>query len=97
MKSFGGVEKLRFVEDFPKPEIREDEVLIRVKAVALHHLDIWVRMGALAVRPELPHILGADIAHRGLSEQLKERKVEKLYRALVKGLPEKDRRAQPAD
>ena len=31
-----------------------------------------------------------DIAHRGLSEQLKERKEEKLYRALVKGLPERD-------
>uniref|UniRef100_A0A7C2Z6W3 Alcohol dehydrogenase n=1 Tax=Hydrogenobacter sp. TaxID=2152829 RepID=A0A7C2Z6W3_9AQUI len=62
LEGFGGVEKLRFVEDFPKPEIREDEVLIRVKAVALNHLDIWVRMGALAVRPELPHILGADIS-----------------------------------
>ncbi len=31
-----------------------------------------------------------DIAHRGLSEQFKERKVEKFYRALVKGLPERD-------
>ncbi len=29
LEGFGGVEKLRFVEDFPKPEIREDEVLIR--------------------------------------------------------------------
>ena len=37
-------------------------------------------------------VVGAktDIAHRGLSEQLKERKVEKLNRALVKGLPERD-------
>ena len=50
------------MEAFPKPEIREDEVLIRVKAGALNHLDIWVRMGARAVRPELPHILGADIS-----------------------------------
>ena len=31
-----------------------------------------------------------DIAHRGLSEQLKERKVEKLYRALGNGLPERE-------
>ena len=61
-EGLGGVEKLRLVEDFPKPEIREVEVLIRVKAVALNHLDIWVWMGALAVRPELPHILGADIS-----------------------------------
>ena len=53
---------LRFGEDFPNPEIREDEVLIWVMAVALNHLDLWVRMGALAIRPELPHILGADIS-----------------------------------
>ncbi|MCS7262956.1 MAG: RluA family pseudouridine synthase [Aquificaceae bacterium] len=31
-----------------------------------------------------------DLAHRSLAEQFKERKVEKLYRALVKGLPEWD-------
>ena len=62
LEEFGGPEKLKFVDDFPKPEIKEDEVLVRVKAVALNHLDIWVRMGALAVRPELPHILGADVS-----------------------------------
>ncbi|MFN4319276.1 MAG: RluA family pseudouridine synthase [Aquificaceae bacterium] len=31
-----------------------------------------------------------DKAHQSLSEQFKERRVEKLYKALVKGLPEKD-------
>ncbi len=62
LEDFGGAEKLRFVDDFPEPEIKEDEVLIRVKAVALNHLDIWVRMGALAVKPELPHILGSDVS-----------------------------------
>lgn len=31
-----------------------------------------------------------DLAHRGLSEQFKERKVEKFYKAIVKGIPEKD-------
>lgn len=62
LERFGGVEGLRFVEDFPKPEPREDEILVRVKAVALNHLDIWVRMGALAVKPELPHILGSDVS-----------------------------------
>ena len=62
LKGFGGVENLDYVEDFPKPQIKEDEVLVRVKAVALNHLDIWVRMGALAVKPELPHILGSDVS-----------------------------------
>ncbi len=62
LEDFGGVENLRLVEDFPKPEIKEDEVLVRVKAVALNHLDIWVRTGALAVKPSLPHILGSDVS-----------------------------------
>ncbi|MEZ0361820.1 MAG: zinc-binding dehydrogenase [Hydrogenobacter sp.] len=62
LRSFGGVENLEYVEDFPRPEIKEDEVLVRVKAVALNHLDIWVRMGALAVKPDLPHILGSDVS-----------------------------------
>ncbi|AEH51224.1 zinc-binding dehydrogenase [Pseudothermotoga thermarum] len=62
LKDFGGVENLHYVEDFPTPQIREDEVLVRVKAVALNHLDIWVRTGALAVKPELPHILGSDVS-----------------------------------
>ncbi len=62
LEGFGGVENLRYVEDFPEPTIKDDEVLVRVKAVALNHLDIWVRLGALAVKPELPHILGADVS-----------------------------------
>ncbi len=68
LKGFGGVENLQYVEDFPKPQIREDEVLVKVKAVALNHLDIWVRMGVLAVKPELPHILGSDVS--GVVEQV---------------------------
>ncbi len=62
LTNFGGIENLKFVEDFPKPQPKENEVLIRVKAVALNHLDIWVRMGALPVKPELPHILGSDVS-----------------------------------
>ena len=62
LENFGDEKNLRYVQDFPVPEIKEDEVLIRVKAVALNHLDLWVRMGALAVKPELPHILGSDVS-----------------------------------
>lgn len=77
LEAFGGAENLRYVEDFPEPELEEGEVLVRVKAVALNHLDIWVREGALQVKPELPHILGSDVS--GV--------VEKVGR-LVKGFRE---------
>ncbi|MDQ7039283.1 MAG: zinc-binding dehydrogenase [Aquificota bacterium] len=62
LEKFGGPENLRYVEDFTDPEPKEGQVRVKVKAVALNHLDIWVRMGALAVRPELPHILGSDVS-----------------------------------
>jgi NADPH:quinone reductase-like Zn-dependent oxidoreductase len=59
LHEFGGPEVLRY-EDVPDPQPRKDEVLIRVKACAMNHLDIWVRKGLPGVN--LPHILGSDIA-----------------------------------
>jgi NADPH:quinone reductase-like Zn-dependent oxidoreductase len=56
---FGGPEVLRY-EDVPEPQSRKDQVLVRVKACALNHLDLSVRKGLPGVK--LPHILGSDIA-----------------------------------
>jgi len=56
---FGDPEVLRY-EDAPDPQLREDQVLIRVRACAMNHLDLWVRQGLPGV--QLPHILGSDIA-----------------------------------
>jgi len=49
-------------EDAPDPQIRADQVLIRVRACALNHLDLWLRQGIPGVRLPMPHILGSDIA-----------------------------------
>lgn len=57
----GGVENLIY-EEAPDPSIRGNEVLVRVRACALNHLDIWVRNGIPGVKIPLPHILGSDIA-----------------------------------
>ncbi len=56
---FGGPEVLRY-EDVPDPQCRKDQVLVRVRACAMNHLDIWVRKGLPGVK--LPHIIGSDIA-----------------------------------
>jgi NADPH:quinone reductase-like Zn-dependent oxidoreductase len=56
---FGGPEVLTY-EDVADPQPRKDQVLVRVRACALNHLDIWVRKGLPGVK--LPHILGSDIA-----------------------------------
>jgi len=59
LHQFGGPEVLTY-EDIPDPQLRKDQVLVRVKACSLNHLDIWVRKGLPGVK--LPHILGSDIA-----------------------------------
>lgn len=59
LHQFGGPEVLRY-EDVPDPHARKDQVLVRVKACSLNHLDIWVRKGLPGVK--LPHIPGSDVA-----------------------------------
>jgi len=56
---FGGPDVLTY-EEIPDPQPRKDEVLVRIRACALNHLDVWVRKGLPGVK--LPHILGSDIA-----------------------------------
>ncbi len=53
----GGPEVLRY-EDAPDPEPGPGEVLIRMRAGALNHLDVWIRKGLPSV-PK-PRTLGAD-------------------------------------
>lgn len=49
------------VREVPTPRPGPDEVLIEVRAVALNHLDLWVRRG-LPIETTMPHIGGSDIA-----------------------------------
>jgi NADPH:quinone reductase-like Zn-dependent oxidoreductase len=55
----GTADVLRY-EDAPDPEPRPGEALVRVRACALNHLDIFNRRGV--VKLPLPHISGADMA-----------------------------------
>jgi len=57
----GGPEVLRY-EEVAEPELAAGEVLVRVRACALNHLDIWGRQGLPHVRIPMPHICGSDVA-----------------------------------
>ncbi|MCO6429857.1 MAG: zinc-binding dehydrogenase [Deltaproteobacteria bacterium] len=57
----GGPDVLKF-GDLPDPEPAAGEALIRVRAVALNYLDIWVRKGWKGLQLEMPHIGGSDVA-----------------------------------
>lgn len=56
----GGTDKLRY-EEVKEPKLDSPtDVIVRLKAAALNHIDIWIRMGATGVEIPLPRILGAD-------------------------------------
>jgi len=57
----GGPEVLQYTE-VPEPKLGHGDVLVRVRACALNHLDLWVRKGLPGVQIPLPHIPGSDIA-----------------------------------
>jgi 2-desacetyl-2-hydroxyethyl bacteriochlorophyllide A dehydrogenase len=57
----GGPEVLEYT-DAAIPTIGSGEVLVKVKACALNHLDLWVRQGLPGVPIPLPHIPGSDVA-----------------------------------
>lgn len=57
----GGPDVLRY-EEAPEPVLGAGEVLVRVRACALNHLDIWQRRGLERVTIPMPHISGSDVA-----------------------------------
>ena len=58
-RKHGGPEVLEYT-DYPAPEPKADEVLVRIHAAALNRMDIFVRNGWPGLKLELPHINGAD-------------------------------------
>ena len=55
----GSLDVLEYGE-IATPEPGSGEVLIKLEAAALNHVDLLVRQGLPGLRPTLPHILGSD-------------------------------------
>ena len=61
IRAHGGPEVLEMA-DLPDPEVGPGRVGVRVRAVALNHLDLWVRTGWPGLELAMPHVLGSDVA-----------------------------------
>ena len=66
LREHGGPEVLSF-EAIDPPVPGPGEVRVRVRAVALNHLDLWVRRG-IPIETTMPHVGGSDIA--GIVEEI---------------------------
>lgn len=49
-------------EELPEPSAGPGQVRVRVGAVAMNHLDVWVRKGLPHLKLAYPFLLGADVA-----------------------------------
>jgi NADPH:quinone reductase-like Zn-dependent oxidoreductase len=48
-------------EDTPDPKIMfPGEVIVKLQAAALNHIDVWTRLGGTGMAIPMPPILGAD-------------------------------------
>lgn len=61
IEEHGGPDVLK-IGDLPDPFPTYGEVLVKVKACSLNHLDIWVREGLPGLKLSFPHIMGSDMA-----------------------------------
>lgn len=58
----GGIEVINYSENFDKPTINENEVLVKVKATSINMIDTVMRQGYPGLDISFPHIPGGDIA-----------------------------------
>jgi NADPH:quinone reductase-like Zn-dependent oxidoreductase len=88
-REFGSPDVLR-LEEVPTPRPGPGEVLVEVKAVSVNTtLDLIVRSGNYAHRPDLPHVLGVDPSGviSAVGPDVTSRKVgDRVYCHLVAGM-----------
>lgn len=61
LRELGGPEKLE-PADLPEPQPEKGQALLRVRAAAVNFLDVLVRLGRYPQAPELPTVLGHEVA-----------------------------------
>jgi NADPH:quinone reductase len=61
LRETGGPEQLEY-GDFPDPEPGNGEVLLQVRAAGINFADVLVRSGRYPQPPELPAVLGSEVA-----------------------------------
>jgi len=61
VREHGGPEVLK-LEELPDPKAAADQVVVRLRAVGVNPVDVYIRSGAYARKPALPFIPGSDAA-----------------------------------
>ena len=62
LRKHGGLEELQVVGDYPKPQVTEGHVVIRVRASSFNYHDVFTVKGMPGIKVPLPVIIGLDMA-----------------------------------
>jgi alcohol dehydrogenase len=62
LQQHGGLDQLKYVPDFPDPVVKEDHVVIRVRATSFNYHDVFTVRGMPGIKVPLPMIIGLDMA-----------------------------------
>jgi alcohol dehydrogenase len=62
LKQHGGLEQLTLADDYPRPEVSEGHVVIRVRAASFNYHDVFTVRGMPGIKVPLPVVIGLDMA-----------------------------------
>ncbi|MGZ8228059.1 MAG: zinc-binding dehydrogenase [Burkholderiales bacterium] len=62
LREHGGLDKLKYEEDFPDPVPTEGHVVLRVRATSFNYHDVFTVRGMPGIKVPMPMIIGLDIA-----------------------------------
>ncbi len=62
LKAHGGLDELKFVQDYPVPQVIPGHVVIRVRASSFNFHDLFTVKGMPGIKVPLPVIIGLDMA-----------------------------------
>jgi alcohol dehydrogenase len=62
VRGHGGLERLRYEEDFPDPRPGPGEVVVGVRATSLNYHDVFTLRGMPGITIPMPAIMGLDVA-----------------------------------
>ena len=62
LKAHGGLDNLSVVADYPRPQVTEGHVVIRVRAASFNYHDVFTMRGMPGIKVPLPVVIGLDMA-----------------------------------